>query len=358
MNRFWGNIANFTKGERRGAIMFLLIILIFFWVLSIDVFERDAEMWFEVQDSLRIASWIEDINKQQIIRPHNFDPNRITMDELADMGISSSMSVSWVKYIEAGGYFSKKDDLQRLYGMNDSVFSILRPYISIKKRHNKSNQKQKFEYLNNDEPLTFSSFNPAQDSEKQLINAGLQKHVASTIIKYRNSGGTFLQKRDLLKIYVIDSSLYNKIEPYIQLPDKVHEILVSIDSIELNSVTISELSELKLSGRVVNGILKYRDLLGGFHTIDQLHEVYNIDSSDVDRISALCWVDSLSIIKLNINETDQKQLSRHPYFSWEIAGKIIKYRNFVGQIENINELSSLEIFSEVELRKMESYIRF
>ena len=61
-------------------------------------------------------------------------------------------------------------------------------------------------------------------------------------------------------------------------------------------------------------IIKYRNLIGGYVSVDQLKEVYGLPEETFDMISARVIADSLTIRKIMINDWDFRQLIRHPYF--------------------------------------------
>lgn len=348
---------NFTSRERRGAIAFVVVVILLTVLLSNGIFHHNQNDWHVVKDTAQVNAWLQSVMAQQIIRPHKFDPNNSSVEELTQMGISSAMAVSWIKYTDAGGYFNQPQDLLRLYGMSDSVYSVLRPFISIKSRKPTFTQQNRFEKRKKNTDI-FEPFNPASDTEKQLIDAGLPGYVASSIMKYRQAGGSFVEKADLLKIYVIDSALYLKLEPHIQLDESPFQSVISLDSVELNSATFHELRKLQFAESFIGRVLKYRDLLGGYYSFDQLNEVYQAKEYEVNKLKSACWIDTLQVVKVQINEVTQTQMGMHPYISYKKASKIIKYRSFAGRIENFREYSSLKLHTEDEMEKLKPYLSF
>lgn len=357
MNRFFGNIMNFTIRERRGAIAFIIVIMLLTVLLSNDVFYSKKQPWYVVKDTAQVNDWLQSIKASQVLKPHKFDPNKTTVEELTQMGISAAMAVSWTKYTDAGGYFNQPADLLRLYGMSDSIFSALKPFIHIQNRKQTYTRQSKYQKYTKQE-TEIKPFNPVNDSEQQLVNAGVPAHVASTIVKYRRAGGVFRQKTDLLNIYVIDSALYKRMEPHIQISETTATSLITVDSVELNSASFDELIKLKLSYKFIGGVLKYRDLLGGYHSVDQLKEVYGAQTHEIEKLAEACWIDSLQVRKISINQADQSQMCTHPYFGCDKVSKIIKYRNFAGRIENFREFKSLDLYSKSELEKLKPYLQF
>ena len=65
------------------------------------------------------------------VRLFEFDPNTVEYADLRRLGLSSRMAVSLLKYRAAGKVFRIPEDVATCYGMTDSVYFILEPYIRI-----------------------------------------------------------------------------------------------------------------------------------------------------------------------------------------------------------------------------------
>jgi len=51
-------------------------------------------------------------------------------------------------------------------------------------------------------------FDPNIESKEQLIHKGLSKRVVNNIINYRNKGGRFKIKKDLVRLYSLSEMEY------------------------------------------------------------------------------------------------------------------------------------------------------
>ena len=103
--------------------------------------------------------------------------------------------------------------------------------------------------------------------------------------------------------------------------------------LNLNSCDSASLEALPGIGPVLSArIIKYRNLLGGYVSADQLKEVYGLPEETFDMISSRVFTDSLSVRKIRINEADYKELIRHPYFQESEVSAILKYRELKGKI--------------------------
>jgi DNA uptake protein ComE-like DNA-binding protein len=108
----------------------------------------------------------------------------------------------------------------------------------------------------------------------------------------------------------------------------------------------------KYSSRIV----RYRNWLGGFHSKEQLLEVYGIDSTLLHTISPFLKLEGDSLKRVNINECSLKDLSSHPYIPYKIAKLIVKYREHHGVYSSLDELKNIPLIDEQLFRKIAVYL--
>jgi len=129
--------------------------------------------------------------------------------------------------------------------------------------------------------------------------------------------------------------------------------------IELNTCDSASLEALPGIGTILSArIIKYRNLLGGFASIDQLKEVYGLTQETFDLICSRVKADPSLIRRININKAEYKQLIRLPYFEkGEVTG-ILKYRELTGSIDELSDLVDKKIITEEKARKVKWYLEF
>ena len=64
-----------------------------------------------------------------------FDPNTVSYEELVMLGFDKRTAVGIVKYRTAGKVFGIAEEFALCYGVTDSMFSRIRPYIKIGKEY-------------------------------------------------------------------------------------------------------------------------------------------------------------------------------------------------------------------------------
>ena len=209
------------------------------------------------------------------------------------------------------------------------------------------------------------SFDPNRVPNDTLIALGFTEREVKTLIAYRNSGGKFRQPSDLNKVYGIEEGKAKMLIPFVEInvgtskesqsdlkdPQKTPINLNSCDSAVL--VTLPGIGPV-LSVRIV----KYRNLLGGFVSVNQLKEVYGLPPETFENIKGRLYVDSSAVIGIKINTAGYKELSRLPYFeNYEITS-ILKYRELKGRIEKMNDLTDNKLITIEKADKVRPYIDF
>jgi len=129
--------------------------------------------------------------------------------------------------------------------------------------------------------------------------------------------------------------------------------------LEINTCDSASLEALPGIGPVLSArIVKFRKLLGGFASVEQLREVYGLSEEVFNLISPRLYVDTTFIRKIIINDADFKDLIRLPYFeSYEVTA-ILKYRDLQGSIDNISELIDNNLIPSEKVEKVRPYLDF
>ena len=228
-------------------------------------------------------------------------------------------------------------------------------------------------------PINLHYFNPNEVSYSELQSLGFNDRIANRIINYREKGGSFKIKKDLYKIYDIDSSLVDELYTYIELPESITKAttrktiatkrdirpnnIVKVTPVDLpvfniNTADTATLQTIKGIGSVLSKrIIDFRDNLGGYQDADQLYEVYNLDSMVVESLIAKIYIEDEFIPrKLVINKVDVKELAGHPYLSWQQARLIIAYRNQHGDYKSQQDLLNVYGVERNDVERIDSYL--
>jgi competence protein ComEA len=193
------------------------------------------------------------------------------------------------------------------------------------------------------------------------VQMGLSEKQALVIKNYELKGGRFKTKADVQKQFVISDDFYKKIEPFIVFAEMNDEVVINHAplSVDLNHATQQDFMLLKgVKDYLAEGIVKYRQKLGGFTSVGQLKEVKYLSERIYADISPHCLITPYSVKKIQINLADWKELTVHPYIGGEVATLIIDYRKKNGIFKNEGDFKKAGLVDEGLCAKLVPYLSF
>jgi competence ComEA-like helix-hairpin-helix protein len=353
----------FSRNERKGIT--ILLVIIFLLAVANKVifyFETPAKIDAALLDTTR-----NDLNmsKDSVVnlattnKLFRFNPNTINRDALDSLSLPDGVKRNILKFREKGGKFYSETDFRKIYGLTDSIYDQLEPFLMFENKTPKP-------ALTNLSPLKISSelfpFDPNAATDKDFTRFGFTEKQIKTIRKYQSKGGNFRSKVDFFKIYGISESQKIALADYVIIEEKgnikkIKNAEVIEIQIEINVADSIELMKLpgigdKLSKRIV----KYRDLLGGFYTLAQLKEVYGLSEKVIQQIEGMIKVDRGRIHKVDLNFADWNELAKHPYIQKNLARQIVKFRTKYGSIHEPSVLRDSMILNIDEYTRLKPYL--
>lgn len=211
---------------------------------------------------------------------------------------------------------------------------------------------------------TLFPFDPNTLDSSAFIRLGIKNNIASNILKYRKSGGMFRTLTDFAKVYGISANKFKELEPYIKIsetkPAKTENVAKRTDIIvDLNSADTTLLMQVKGIGRgYAKSIIHFRQLTGGFVSLDQLSEIYGMRPENMERIRPFCKVDPQLVQKIKVNIASAERLKSHPYINFYQAKAIYELRRKKGKLKDISEIKVLSEFTSEGLAKIKPYLSF
>ena len=125
----------------------------------------------------------------------------------------------------------------------------------------------------------------------------------------------------------------------------------------LNLVDSIFLESLPRIGPVLAGrICRFREALGGFHSVDQLQEVWGIYPDQLESISAWFYVHLGDVKWVCVNTASWHMMMRHPYIRGEGARLIERFRKH-HPLVNLSDLRGAILVNDSLFRKWEPYLR-
>lgn len=129
--------------------------------------------------------------------------------------------------------------------------------------------------------------------------------------------------------------------------------------LDLNASDTLDLQEVRGVGKVrARNIYKYGQKLGGYISVEQLKEVYSIDSATFEQIKPHFYAGKTEIRKININSDDPKYLARHPYIDFALAKAFIRFRKkYEKDFTKIEDIKLVHLMDEETFNKLRPYIK-
>ncbi len=128
--------------------------------------------------------------------------------------------------------------------------------------------------------------------------------------------------------------------------------------IEINSADTTGLMRIRGIGPVFSRrIVRYREILGGYHNVAQLLEVYGMDEVRFEDTEPFVYADTTLINRLRPLADDFSTLLRHPYLDYGQVSEIFRLRRS-GGLKNAEDLLESDSFTRQDLTRLSPYLVF
>jgi competence protein ComEA len=231
-------------------------------------------------------------------------------------------------------------------------------------------QQQEKSYYNRQSKAELFYFDPNTLSAGEWKKLGVRERTITTIQNYISKGGRFYKPGDIGKIWGLHEDEINRLMPYVRIENKQGDNTVRTEFnktnekpryspavVDINTADTSAFIALpgigsKLAGRIIT----FREKLGGFYKIEQVAETYGLTDSTFQNIRNKLVLNDPSVKKININTATAEEMRSHPYIRFNIANAVVQYRNQHGNFTSIDGLRNIMIITGEVYAKMEPYI--
>lgn len=206
-------------------------------------------------------------------------------------------------------------------------------------------------------------FNPNYISFSKGYQLELSVEQIQKIHKYRESGKFINSISEFQKVTSVSSSWIEKYHNFFKFPDWVSKVEsqknkdIAVEIKDINKASAEELTQIRGIGAVLSKrIVKYRSRLKGFGDLDQLYEVYGLDSLVVQRIfKQFNILTPINRMKKKINIISLDELQAIPYLSYEEAKKIVGIRTKKPNL-NLKEFFFEMNFDSLKIERLTLYL--
>ena len=254
-------------------------------ILVEDSVKTDFKDYQVKQDSLYKAKWKKTYKRDTIaIRMQMFDPNTVDSLTLLHLGFKPWQAKNMLKYRAKGGKYRKKEDLKKLYGMTDSMYLALAPYIYIKDSivvdsaridSVRTDSLPKWKSTKKD---TILNLRTADTTELKLIR-GIGSYRAKMIVRYREQLGGYAQVEQIMEARGMDKVIADSILPHFY-----------IDSVVVNKIPINHIRpevlqrHPYLNFEQAKAIYEYRRKHIRIKSAEELKKIKGLSPTDIEKI--------------------------------------------------------------------------
>ncbi|QEC41997.1 helix-hairpin-helix domain-containing protein [Pseudobacter ginsenosidimutans] len=337
MKEDWKEYVSFTRKERNGVIVLLVLIVLLsvlpYFIPAPDVVvdEATTKEWRS-----KLAAWkngkkgqanqVKERNEEVVaaetrsdsgsyaaratedhIGLFPFDPNHLTESGWKRLGIPDKVIRTIFNYINKGGQFRKPEDIARIYGMRTPDVKRLMPWVKIAEKSGFTEKSRKMD---------------------------------------RNATGTFTRPT------VADSGNFTRVTlSPVRRKKYIH--------IDINTADTSAWMNFPgIGSRLAFRIVQYREKLGGFHSPDQVGETWALPDSTFQKIRPWLQCNTGVFRKLSINTAGIEELKQHPYLRWQLANAIVQYRQQHGPFRSAADLQQIILITPLLITRIAPYIEY
>ncbi|WP_114778367.1 ComEA family DNA-binding protein [Botryobacter ruber] len=306
IRRYFG----FSQTEVNGFIALIgVMVLLAVAPLLFDTFYKPAIQTDQARDQQLLDSLVAQLEARQPVKSKQpqfkapsvplrpFDPNTLTAEQWQQLGLPKYLAQRIINYRSKAGDFTYKAQLARIYGLPDSVYQQLSPYLLLPEER------------------------PSRYGKRSAA-------AATTPSPHQYESRRFAKEKFVLAPFNINTA----------------------DTTQLKQIRgIGS----KLSARIV----KYRDGLGGFNNMAQLREVYGLQPEVVDSLQKYSYVQKAYVPQqINLNTATVDVLRAHPYISNNVARVIVAYREQHGPYQRVEDVQQVKLVTPELYEKLKPYL--
>lgn len=230
-----------TKQQAIGAS--LLVLMLTLTIVFVHIIPQRPQPAVSDTDTLLLQA-ADSLSKHHYrprretvsIRLRPFDPNTADSVTLLQVGLQHWQVHNLLRYRAAGGVFRRSSDIRKLYGMTDSLYRALHPYIAIDStlflRTDSLRRDSLFPAHISHKRDTVIELNSADTLTLQYIR-GIGRYTAVQIIRYREQLGGYYSPEQIREIHSLQGFDLDSVIPHLTADqDSIHPIDVNHSSVK------------------------------------------------------------------------------------------------------------------------------
>ena len=392
----------FTSSQKKGIFAVLILLLV---VIGVTFSVREFGNKEVENPNLEEPYFTSPVYKKQT--PNRLDINLADSAQLVKLeGIGPVLASRIINYRNSKGGFNSVNEVARVYGLPNETFqhissSLFVNAVTAPVQPSPSESPsfvRKPQRQNNIEMVLDINIASADDFEKL---PGIGPVLSKRIVKYRESLKGFESVNELYKVYNLDKKVVDENKEYlivnertlsdireIQVPRSIdpntskliaaNEQKTSLNALLLDGGMRSE-NNTKLEDLIVNintadsatltalpgighiyatRIIKYRKIIGFYHSVENLNEVYGIPDDVVENLKQFTTVGDINQFnntRRDLNTATPVRLKKYPGIDLELANRINHKRAQLGRFDTWTEVEEINGITPEVLETLKSY---
>ncbi len=304
MNNPFKDFLYFMKSDRRAIVALGCIAVFAIGVLMLVDAWKGKEKETKAEEKVTVNVEQKEERGEVVLR--TFDPNIVDSLTLIGFGLKPWKVRNFLHYREAGKVFRSAEEMGDTYGWTAEDVERVASYVRVVEKYEKSGRSEKNEKYGKDE-------------------------------NHWKDGKRWDERKD-------------------EKPERPSSKFQMLTKVDVNTADTALLRRIPgVGAKISEAIVKYRERLGGFHSVEQLREIKIVSPELLE------WMEvssSSDIQKININKASFQALNSHPYISYEQTKALLQYVRLYGKVKDEKALVETGIFTKEEVEKLEPYIAY
>ena len=223
---------------------------------------------------------------------------------------------------------------------------------------------------------TIYPFNPNFITDFKGYNLGMSTAEIDRLLEFRKKNLYVNSAEEFQALTKVSDSLLATMEPYFKFPDWVknkkqakefekypNQAYAKKEKAPIIDINLASQEDLiKVYGigpGLSERILKQKELLGGFISMDQMEDVWGLSPEVIEKLKGQFNVGVVpNVKKVKINDASAKELQLFPYFRYPLNKEIVTYRSMNNGIKNSEDLSKIKGFPIEKIKKKKKYMEY
>lgn len=220
-------------------------------------------------------------------------------------------------------------------------------------------------------------FNPNFITDYKGYKLGMSVVEIDRLLAFRKQNKYVNSPEEFQAVTRVSDSLLNAISPHFKFPDwvknkkqfqgyangysdKAFAKKAPLVVQDINQATQEDLIKVYGVGEAISlRILKFRESLGGFVSMEQMKDVWGLSPEVVEKLNIHFKIaKDPAIKKIDINNASIKELSQFPYFNYQLARNIVTFRSMNGDFKNVQDLTKIKGLSIDKANIIALYLAF